>query len=101
MKETINKVAKDISQDLLKENIIDENVIAIKIKNAINILLDKNKNVTGIDYIRMQNRLRKQNQELKRKTIERDFWKDIAKIYIGYNINEYYNRLDLLINKNK
>ena len=49
----------------------------------------------------MQNKLRKQNKEVKIKTIERDFWKDIAKIYIGDNINEYYNRLDLLISKNK
>lgn len=95
MKDTINIIAKDIAKDLLNESIIDENVISLKIKTALNALLDKNKNITGIDYVRMQHKLIKQNKQVKKLTVERDFWKDVSKIYIRDNINDYYNRLEI------
>ena len=100
MKELIKSVSEDLAKSILSETFLDAKLIQVKIESALKILLSKSVRPVDVNIKFIQNKMAQKNKQAHKDVIERDFWKKIAKTYIGENnIQQYYDRLNLLIEK--
>lgn len=100
MKELISKVSEDLTKSILSETFIDQKLIQVKIETALKILLSKSIRPAKVNVKFLEDKMRRRNFQARRDALECNFWKGIAKTYIGENhIQEYYERLDVLISK--
>lgn len=98
MKELIKSISEDLTKSILSETFIDANLIQVKIESALKILLSKSVRPAEVNVKFLEDKMAKKNKQARRDTIERDFWKTIAKTYIGENnIQQYYERLNLIL----
>jgi hypothetical protein len=93
----IDSVSDDLCNSILNDSIIDKNTIIVKIRASIRILISQLDNDAGIQHQYLQTKISEYKKRNKKYIIERDFWKKIAKAYIGENINQYYDRLDVAL----
>ncbi len=100
MKELIKSVSDDLTESILSENFIDANLIQVKIESALKVLISKTKNPSSVNMQFMASKLSERNKQAQIDSIEKNFWKSIAKTYIGENnIQQYYERLNLMLKK--
>jgi len=98
MKELIKSVSQDLSESILSETFIDAKTIQIKIESALKVLISHSKRPSSVNMQFMANKLTERNKQAKIDAIEKNFWKTVAKTYVGENhIKEYYERLNLML----
>lgn len=98
MKELIKSVSEDLAESILSETFIDANLIQVKIESALKVLISQSKKPNSVNMQFMANKLTERNKQAQIDAIEKNFWKTIAKTYIGENnIQQYYERLNLML----
>lgn len=98
MKELIKSVSEDLAESILSETFIDANLIQVKVESALKVLISRSKRPSSVNMQFMANKLSERNKQSQIDAIEKNFWKTIAKTYIGENnIQQYYERLNLVL----
>jgi hypothetical protein len=98
MKELIKSVSEDLAESILSETFIDANLVQVKIESALKVLISQSKKPNLVNMQFMANKMTERNKQAQIDAIEKNFWKTIAKTYIGeLHIKEYYERLNLML----
>jgi len=98
MKELIKSVSEDLAESILSETLIDANLIHVKIESALKVLISRSKKPSSVNMQFMTDKLSERNKQARIDAIEKNFWKTVAKTYVGENhIKEYYERLNLML----
>lgn len=98
MKELIKSISEDLAESILSETFIDSNLIQVKIESALKVLISKSKIPNSVNMQFMANKMAERNKQAQIDAIEKNFWKTIARTYIGEShIKEYYERLNLML----
>jgi len=98
MKELIKSISEDLTKSILSENFIDANLLQVKIESSLKVLLSKSKRPVNVNLGFIQDKIARKNEQSRIDAIEKNFWKEIAKTYIGENnIQQYYERLNLIL----
>lgn len=100
MKELIKSVSEDLAKSILSETFLDAKVVQVKIESALKVLISQGKKPNHVTMMFLANKMADKNKQARIDSIEKKYWKEIAKIYIGdSNIQEYYDRLNLMLEK--
>lgn len=98
MKELIKSVSEDLTKSILSETFIDANLIQVKIESALKVLISRSKLPNSVKIKFIEEKISERNKQARIDAIEKNFWKTIAKTYIGENnIQQYYERLNLML----
>lgn len=98
MKELIKSVSEDLTRSILAETFIDSKTVQLKVESALKVLISQSKKPHEVNMKFLTGKIIERNRQAQIDSIEKQFWKEIAKTYIGEsNIQSYYDRLNLMI----
>ena len=98
MKELIKSVSEDLAESILSETFIDAKTIQVKVESTLKVLISHSKLPNSVKIKFIEEKISERNKQARIDSIEKNFWKTIAKTYIGENnIQQYYERLNLML----